>query len=211
MTPLIIGNPVVVSFKLDITGATETPKVRVILACSPELIFYASKVGDYWQAEVTAPVSATPGSCQLRIEVILNNRLFVPISKQVDIVSPYVSMHVAPVEPAPVEPTPAASVELTADTKEIQPAEIDFAVRAEEKQPEKKKITLPPDLFKSILNAESSPSPKLPVKPLIPRGEPVEESSCEVKPKKQPKKRTPVVEIKQEIPVVLMKGEIIIE
>lgn len=105
------GTTKLVSFKVDILGTQAPPQtVRVVLGGEPELSFNATKAGDEWQANLEIPEDLS-GQVNLRVEVVINNRLFTPITKSIAI------------EPAPVKTVEPASVEMPA-SKEPAPAEV---------------------------------------------------------------------------------------
>lgn len=222
---MIIGGTTQVSFKLDILGSTDSPKVRVALECSPEFVYYAHRTGELWTADINIPVTVSPGTYKLRIEVILGNRLFTPISKMVDVSQPEISavMSAAPetasqAVPAEIEASsipPEAQVEITPPVGLIRQFESEDTAKSEskkpvqEKRPEKKTIQLPPDLFSSLL-ADATPKQKvqLPTKPIITKKDTAIAESKKVEKKKWHQQ---IVEIKQETPVVLVKGDIVFE
>lgn len=102
------GHTTNVSFKVNVMGTSTDPKVRLILGTTPELSFAASKgEGDTWGAEVLVPKFIDAGSYDFRVEVVLNNRLFTPLNKKIEIASgvqPEVQMAVQPEVEAPAEP-----------------------------------------------------------------------------------------------------------
>jgi hypothetical protein len=230
---MIIGETTQVSFKLDIIGSTEFPKVKVALECSPELVYYAHKTGDRWTVDINVPIIVQPGTYKLRIDVILANRLFTPISKMVEVTTPEVEVaqsvevksepELTPAQPPVVDNSPAdtppsverKSIGLIRQFASEEIGQVEREPKAEVaagvKAPEKKTIQLPPDLFASLL-VDATPKQKmtLPVKPTIQKEQaPVVENK---KPREINKKKAPViVEIKQETPVVLLKGDIVFE
>ncbi len=198
---MIIGEPSLVSFKLDITGSSDAPKVRVVLCSVPELTFYATKVPDGWQAEVTVPPTVSPGRYDLKIEVILNGRIFVPVTKQIEVM------------PAETEVKPAVAPlvdigqesQVPSEEPSIEPPVIETTQQV----PEKKQVTVPPDLFKNIFKttAAESTTPKKIAALLSARIE-RQIAKTEKKPEEAPKR---VIELRQEIPVELIKEDIVFE
>lgn len=87
---LTSGQSTLIKFKVNVMGSSNEPKVRLILASSPELSFAAQSVGDGWESKVDVPASIAPGSYDFRVEVILNNRLFTPVNKKIDVAAPSV-------------------------------------------------------------------------------------------------------------------------
>jgi hypothetical protein len=74
-----------VAFNVNVMGTSVEPKVRLILKTNPELSFQASKSGDQWVATLDLPSSILPGDYDISVEVILNNRLFCPLTKKIAI------------------------------------------------------------------------------------------------------------------------------
>lgn len=64
----------------------EPQQVRVILAAKPELSYPAEKTADGWSAKLEIPDTVS-GDIDLRVEVVVNNRLFTPIKKRISIAS----------------------------------------------------------------------------------------------------------------------------
>jgi len=82
-----INHPHDVTFKVNVMGSNAEPAVRLVLGTSPELSFQADRKGDAWSAPLRVPTGIEPGVYPLRVEVLLNNRYFVPVKKQVEVVS----------------------------------------------------------------------------------------------------------------------------
>ena len=82
---LTVGQNHNVKFKVNVMGTTAEPRVRVILGTSPEYSFVANKDGDDWVSNLAVPAHLEPGSYDMRVEVHLNNRLFTPIHKKIDV------------------------------------------------------------------------------------------------------------------------------
>jgi hypothetical protein len=74
-----------VKFKVNVMGTSAEPRVRVILGTTPELSFHATKEGDDWASNMEIPGHIAPGNYDMRVEVHLNNRLFTPINRKVDV------------------------------------------------------------------------------------------------------------------------------
>jgi len=73
-----------ITFKVNVMGTSSTPSVRVVLSTDPEMSYPASNVGENWLAAVKVP-EGLEGTYSMRVEVVLNNRLFTPITKSVTI------------------------------------------------------------------------------------------------------------------------------
>lgn len=89
---LEIGKTNEVTFKIDVNGTAAAPAVKFILeAPNAEMGFTASNNGDSnWSANVAIPDDFKPGSYGFRIEVVVNNRLFTPVKKRVEVTEPTV-------------------------------------------------------------------------------------------------------------------------
>lgn len=85
---LTVGQSHSVKFKVNVMGTSADPRVRVILGTSPELSFAASKEGDDWSTNLQVPAHVEPGDYDMRVEVHLNNRLFTPINKKINVAPP---------------------------------------------------------------------------------------------------------------------------
>lgn len=114
---LTAGQTTLVKFKVNVMGSSNEPKVRLILGTSPELSFAAQSSGEGWEAQINVPVSIAPGSYDMRVEVVLNNRLFTPFTKKVEVA---MGVEAELPAPAPVEvaPTPEDPVQ-SPDVQEI--------------------------------------------------------------------------------------------
>ena len=74
-----------VTFKVNVMGTSSAPNVRVVLGTDPEMSYPASNTSDdKWMATMMIPAEIE-GTYSMRVEVILNNRLFTPITKSVSI------------------------------------------------------------------------------------------------------------------------------
>lgn len=74
-----------VTFKVNVMGTSSTPSVRVVLGTDPEMSYPASNTSDdKWMATMMIPIGIE-GTYSMRVEVVLNNRLFTPITKSVTI------------------------------------------------------------------------------------------------------------------------------
>lgn len=82
---ILAGTTTQVSFKVNVLGTSAEPRVRVILGTTPELSFNATQVDDKWSVPLAVPATCAAGSYPLRVEVILNGRLFTPITKSIQI------------------------------------------------------------------------------------------------------------------------------
>lgn len=79
------GQSSVISFNVNVMGTSADPAVRVILAAHPELSFPATKSDDKWTTNLAVPASLAAGTYELRVEVTVNNRVFTPIRKKVEV------------------------------------------------------------------------------------------------------------------------------
>lgn len=233
---MLIGQTNDVTFKVNVMGTSVEPKVRLVFSTSPEISFPAEKVGDEWKAAVTIPHTVMPGSYSMKVEVLLNNRYFAPLTKVIELFD--VNQVAAPADPAELPPapaeTPASAVEPEIDfvaamedapeavTSPQQEAEtqssdlvqpkVERIIKLDEVTPPpvKKKIVLPKDFFK-LEHVPSSPV-KLDYQPIIMK-QPVHtalDRPLAVQEVKRVKKKK-LVEIKTELPVRLIKGGIVIE
>lgn len=119
-----------VSFNVGITGTSSNPSaVSVVLEKDGTALSYAaSKDGDEWKATIDKPGTVFGlGAVKLSINVVLNNRLFVPIKATADIFEDN-SEEVLPTEQPEVTPTevhaePETEVEVAPE--EIKPQEVE--------------------------------------------------------------------------------------
>ena len=108
-----------VKFKVNVMGTSAEPRVRLILGTSPELSYEATKDEDGWVSNVNVPHHIAPGEYPMRVEVHLNNRLFTPYKRSIEVLAPEVQAHEPAVTAAPVpEPKP---VEIQALPPEPKP------------------------------------------------------------------------------------------
>ena len=130
---LTAGQTTSVKFKVNVMGTSTDPKVRLILGTSPEMIFDATSQGDdNWSAAVSIPESIQTGDYSLKVEVLLNGRLFQPMSRSISIGASAVAKP-APAVVAPiVAPTPAP--EIKPQVIETPPSVV-VAVAAEDEKP----------------------------------------------------------------------------
>jgi hypothetical protein len=206
-----IGQSNIVKFKVNVMGTSTEPNVRVLLNTKPALSFPATKVGDDWVADLDLPTSVTPGKYNLTVEVLVGGRHFTPVTKKVTIDGiPEVEAAPEP-EKTHVDPVPevVAQEEAVAEVEPIVEPVVEPTPEPEVIPDEPpRKVTLPSDLFKSLLGMPTPPV-VVPRVPIIPR-DPIEPA-----PRKQVReaKKIPkrVVEIKHELPIQLIKGDIIIE
>ena len=125
MLNFTLNEPVEVSFKVGIAGSGAVPqRVTVVLKQADDsgLTFEAHSPSEgVWAANVNVPLGAlTEGPAQLAIEVLLNNKLFVPVRETVEIVAPAELRLPAPAAPT-VEPEVQATVELAEPVKPAPP------------------------------------------------------------------------------------------
>ncbi len=118
---LTIGQHHDVTFKVNVMGTQAEPKARLVLGTHPELSFPAVKTGDIWMATLRIPSDMEAGSYPMRVEVVVNNRHFTPLTKMVELVSveqpaPVEASQPEPEQTAePVEPVEAAPAEVSTD------------------------------------------------------------------------------------------------
>ncbi len=221
-----IGHSHDVAFKVNVMGTSAEPTVRLVLGCTPELSFPAKKTADGWACTLSIPPGIEPCECDLRVEAIVNNRLFTPLIKRVELAS----VTAPPVETAPQPASDAPPAEIPPTPDEV-PSEIEFKVKAEETEPRKPLLSTPefkrtelPSLQKV---AEATPPKKFePIHTPLPRPSDVKVAPIKVSltdvmkvaatmeaaaPPPARRKAAPVVEIKHETPVRLVKGAIIYE
>ena len=80
-----VGQSSEVSFQVNVMGTSAEPEVSVVLGAVPELLFKANRVGDDWVSSVLIPGYIEPGEYDLRVQVLLNNRMFTPVRKSVSV------------------------------------------------------------------------------------------------------------------------------
>jgi len=198
-----IGQTNDIKFKVNVMGTSTEPKVRIILGTRPELSFPATLVGGEWTAAVDLPSSIEDGEYELRVEVMVGNRHFTPLSKKVLLTGPVSTP--APIKPeVNVVPSPQAA----RDVESAQPPHISV-VPEEAVVDAPKKITFPPGFFK----VAAAPAVKPEYRPIIARQDPVHTSIDKPIRKEgvKPGRAKKVVEIKHELPVRLVKGTIVYE
>lgn len=205
---MLIGDTTNVSFRVNVMGTSIEPKVRVLLSTSPELSFPASKSGEEWKVSMNIPPSIEPGKYDLRVEVMLNNRHFTPLTKSIELVGK---------DAVPAAGWPVAQ-EVEAVQPEIAPVEMAYeaapVIEPVVEEPAVQKITLPADKIAAIFKVENPPAPSAPTKiaykPIIPR-DITEDKKAPITKKVKATKKTKMLEIKHELPVSLVKGEIVYE
>lgn len=133
---LPIGQHNTVKFNADVMSSSQEPRVRVVIGSTPELVFPASLIDGKWSVDLAIPESVEAGSYDLRVEVLLNNRLFTPLNKRVELTRQAAASQPTPAqssqapEQAPQEPNIAAPaapilVEAAADSSaELQVSEL---------------------------------------------------------------------------------------
>lgn len=210
---MLIGQTNDVTFKVNVMGTSADPKVKLVLNTTPEMSFPANKTGDSWHAALNIPENVQPGSYSLRVEVLVGNRHFSPMSKIVELVGATQNPEIEAVEEAS---PPAAEEVIAAPVEEAIPAETVVEIPAVVPAPvaprAKKMVTLPADLFK----AENLYTPTAPVvverKPIIARDHAHAPMSAPVKVTESTKKKpTKKIELQHTLPTRLVKGKIIYE
>lgn len=215
---LHIGHTQSVSFKVNVMGTSSNPKVRLILGTNPEISFDAVKgAEENWGAEITIPKTVDPGSYDLRVEVILNNRLFTPLQKRIEIsLKPDEAVLPVPddVLPGtmsnaveqPIQADPVASFEVPTLPKVDAPS----LLRSFEKPSEPKKQIVMPKVVakmpKIVPKPQTTDEPKvqehaeLPIPPIPPMSK--LESVLKMKPhtrRKEPRTQVPAEPIRVKI------------
>jgi hypothetical protein len=147
---LYSGQTTKITFKVDVMGTSSEPKVRVILQTTPSLSFEAAKIGDEWVSEISIPDFVSTGSYNLKVEVLLNNKLFTPVNKIIEIQSSDVPNEIQ--EPEVQEIAEPADQEI----------EVQINTPFESAKPEIKapKIKMP-DLLKSFESVQPKSNPKV--------------------------------------------------
>lgn len=225
MNQFTIGQQHTVDLSVNVMGTSADPTVRLIIETLPEIAFPAYKVGERWVSTVFVPANLQAGTYKLRVEVVLNNRLFTPFSKPIEIIAPAVEAETiaAPVQPpeelpVPVEVTPAPAPEVVlppaieAIAPPVEAAPVEAAPAAPIKslfrdeppavvKEEPKKITLPADFFKFTPKEVKKVEIALPPIDQALKHIKVEGISTGVK----------LAETRGSVPVALVKGEIVYE
>jgi hypothetical protein len=179
---LQIGKTNEVKFKVNVNGTQSIPTVRVVLVTpNADLGFPAEKLSsgnEDWSAEVFIPEDLSEGEYDLRVEVIINNRLFTPVKRKVTI----------GIDPAVTLAKQEAENKLSLEKPTVQ---------QENFTPTKPKVKEPVKITMADISAESEKR----------FGKVLKESSTY----KSPVVKTPSLNVQQQIPVTLTKGEIIYE
>jgi hypothetical protein len=83
-----IGKHNQVSFKVNVNGSSSAPIVRFVIETpNADLSFNAVKSGDSWVSDVFIPEEFTANDYDVRVEVLVNSRLFTPLKKKMTIAS----------------------------------------------------------------------------------------------------------------------------
>ena len=167
-----------VTFTVNVFGTAATPSVRVLIGETPALAFSALKLaGNEYEALIDLPDTIKPGAHQLKIEVLINGKLFTPIQTAITVegaapdvpvaepaIEPAVEPEftvVVPVQAAP-EPAPAPAPEaprLDAVMGVTQPVAETPAPKVEAPKPAPKRIdvtSLMRELNKPVAEAKGS-------------------------------------------------------
>lgn len=72
------------TFDLELRGTTAPPIVRVVLHTEPALMFYAKPEGNSWAVNMKLP-DVEAGSYKIELEALVGNRLYVPLSEQIEV------------------------------------------------------------------------------------------------------------------------------
>ena len=149
---LTVGQSNRVTFNVNVMGTKLEPSVRVVLAATPELTFHAVSVGDgSWAADLAIPPNVQAGSYDLRVEVVLNNRLFTPLHKKIEVQGAQpdpIPQPAPPIAPAPLEPPkeePRSSIlRTTTEPSRSQPTESPDRVQSASTFVQPPVVTKPP-------------------------------------------------------------------
>jgi hypothetical protein len=167
-----------VKFKVNVMGTSAEPRVRVILGTTPELSFHATKNGDDWASNMEIPGHIAPGNYDMRVEVHLNNRLFTPINRKIDVQGIELA---EPLKAASVPTEPESPLPMDVKPAEIKPEINDDAVKTR-------------DLLHSIAMKDQGTSVSLgAAKVKAPEMPKVVSKLPDVKPKAEPKVEEPIV------------------
>ena len=215
---MLIGQTNDVKFKVNVMGTSAEATARVILCTNPQLSFPATKIGDDWTASVTVPEAIEPGSYDMKVEVMVGNRHFTPLTKKLELfgrnqIAAAVEEPVATEEAAEpiaepakevVAPEAVAEAPVEAVTPSLSLIKSFDAAPAVEEPEAPKKITLPKDFFK--FEGKKVAPVKIEFKPLDSML-----SFTTIDRPLTPGSVKPVLEINHGTPVRLIKGEIIYE
>ncbi len=220
-----IGHTNDVKFRVNVMGTSAEATARVILCTNPQLSFPAEKVGDEWSAHVRIPESIEPGSYDMKVEVMVGNRHFTPLTKSIELVglpsSPATEPDDSPAEDAVKHEEPVAVEEVVAAEEQApavktisliksfvngQDEVVEAVAKPAEEAPveQPKKITLPKDFFK--FEGKKVDPVKIEFKPLVSM---LTHTAID-KPLTKESVR-PVLEINHGTPIRLIRGEIIYE
>jgi len=130
----------IVTFDLTVLGSTEVPVVKVIFNTTPEISFIAKKIDELsWKAEISIPDFITPSSYEMRIEVNVDNRIFTPLRKVVQIEA--LENQVVPVAIPPVEELQREKTSVSSESHESNVKPVINDLPKQEKTEEKTSIS----------------------------------------------------------------------
>jgi len=219
---LEIGKVNEVKFKVGVNGTQATPSVRlVITANGHELGFPAEKSlegDDSWFSEVKLPEDIAPGQYDFRVEVVVNNRLFTPIKKQVEVAENIqVFAYMIDEKPsAPVQPPPTVTEIKKPDPQRVREKPQLKNLMKEAAAKTEPRPALAPKPIKKIVTPLPKPTGKkaepVPVRVRISMAEIAEESNKKFdhSPKEVPEV-APSLNLNHQVPITLTKGEIVYE
>jgi hypothetical protein len=193
MKSLVIGQNNTITFQVNVMGTSIEPRVRVFLSTTPELSYDASKSVDTWSASIVLPEGTPEGTFNLRVEVLLNNRLFTPMTLPVVLIQ-----------------HDAMTIKEAADKPDIKIL-VGDAVKPETVSDNKPYLAAIAKIFKTE-NAEVN-SVKIAYAPIIPREmtDAAIDASLPITEKTKVAVVKKIVEIKHEFPVSLIKGTVVYE
>lgn len=208
---MLIGQNNDVKFKVNVMGTSADATARVILHTTPHLSFPATKVGEEWVAHANIPDSIKSGKYNMAIEVMVGNRHFTPLNREVELFGKDV-LAAKPTEPddgpaedaAKHEPEAVAAEAVIAEPAAPAIEPVPLIKSFEPAAPEvPKKITLPKDFFKfEAKKVEPVVIKPVPMKSALDTPHVVSESM---------RKAISLVEINHGTPIRLTKGEIVYE
>lgn len=227
---LKIGKPNDVKFKVEVNGTQAAPKVRLVLELpNAELSFPAEPLlGEQgaWFSEVKIPEGTEPGNYQMRVEVIVNDRIFTPVKKSVEVGNEPV-VYAAEGQPAsPPTPTQTPDQTRTWEEEGGKPAEVPEKPKPLPAEPVKEAYSLLKRMADTKPPVKKTFTVKTPLpRPSMNRKEPIRIKMAEVAAESEklfadiwesetyhkPGKAVKPIDINPRTPVTLKKGEVVYE
>lgn len=129
-----------VTFDVNVSGTIAPPTVRAVVGDSPSFTYPAKQLKEgSWEVDIKLPEGTKPGKLPFKIEVLLNGRLFTPITTLVEVAGAVAD----PVIVAAVTPPPKA-----------EPIKVEPIIKAEPPKPKKE-----PKVAPAVLKTEEPPTP----------------------------------------------------